>query len=384
MGEPEARLQRAIACDHGNVIGGHDQVSALCLVDGIKECVGIQIAKLLQQFEPEIAADDRRVSEGRPAVFAHPLETPADDETDAFWDIELAHLKVTAPAPLGIEEPALFRQVLEDLLHEERVAFRLTIDRVDQRRWRWLAGERAQHRLNAGLWQRLESDPMGKALPDQRLECPREGASCVKLDVAICSDGEDGHLVLLLGDVLEQHQRGVVCPVQVVQNVEQRQGMTYTLEKLAYAVEEIETLLLGRQLKRRGNVVVYLSQLWKYLRNLTGVLTETGAEAGWPSAQGLLEHFDVRDVGGRAFHLVATPCSVEHAAGAGLKDDLLRQPRLANAGLAADQDDRAVAGDRLLHETAELGALGISADVWGTLREDRSRGGLRLFLPGDF
>ena len=86
---------------------------------------------------------------------------------------------------------------------------------------------------------RLESDPMGKALPDQRLECPREGASCVKLDVAICSDGEDGHLVLLLGDVLEQHQRGVVCPVQVVQNVEQRQGMTYTLEKLAYAVEEI-------------------------------------------------------------------------------------------------------------------------------------------------
>jgi len=147
-----------------------------------------------------------------------------------------------------------------------------------------MAGERAQHRLNAGLWQRLESDPMGKALPDQRLECPREGASCVKLDVAICSDGEDGHLVLLLGDVLEQHQRSVVCPVQVVQNVEQRQGMTYTLEKLAYAVEEIETLLLGRQLKRRGNVVVYLSQLWKYLRNLTGVLTESGAEAGWPSA----------------------------------------------------------------------------------------------------
>src|SRR5439155_5373074 len=98
--EAEARLNCVIACYGWDVIGGDDQVSALRLVYGIQEGVGVQIAKLLQQFEPEIAADDRRVSERRPAVFAHPLETPADDETDAFWDIELAHLKVTAPAPL--------------------------------------------------------------------------------------------------------------------------------------------------------------------------------------------------------------------------------------------------------------------------------------------
>src|SRR5439155_4501105 len=167
VGEPEARLLRAIACDHGNVIGGHDQVSALCLVDGIKECVGIQIAKLLQQFEPEIAADDRCVSERGPAIFADPLKAPADDETDAFGDVELADLKVRPPAPLRVEKPPLLGKVLEDFFHKEGVTFGLAVDRLDERRRWWLACERAQHGLNAGLRERLESDAVSKPLPDQ-------------------------------------------------------------------------------------------------------------------------------------------------------------------------------------------------------------------------
>ena len=69
--------------------------------------------------------------------------------------------------PFSVEQPSLLREVLEDLFDEEGVAFRLPVDRLDQRRGRLLAGESAQHILNTGLRKRLESDAVGEALPDQ-------------------------------------------------------------------------------------------------------------------------------------------------------------------------------------------------------------------------
>src|SRR5439155_25481277 len=137
-----------------------------------------------------------------PAVFAHPLEAAGDDEPDAFWHVELADLKVRPPAPLCVEEPPLLREVLEDFFHKEGVAFGLTVNRLDEHGWRRLAGERVQHRLDSGFRERLESDAMGEALADERLEGLGEGTRCVELDVAIRCDGEDGHLVLMLGYVL--------------------------------------------------------------------------------------------------------------------------------------------------------------------------------------
>ena len=64
-------------------------------------------------------------------------------------------MQIGAPAPFAVEQPALLREVLEDLLHEERVPFCFTIDRLDERgRWR-LTREGAKHRLNACLRKRL-------------------------------------------------------------------------------------------------------------------------------------------------------------------------------------------------------------------------------------
>ena len=166
MGEAEARLGRVIAC-HGNIISSDDQVRALRVIDGVQEGVGVQVTELLQQFEAEIAADDGGVCQRYSALFADPLEAPADDKTDAFGHVELADLKVRPPAPLRVKQPPLLGQVLEDFFHKEGVTFGLAVDRLDERRRWWLACERAQHGLNAGLRERLESDAVSKPLPDQ-------------------------------------------------------------------------------------------------------------------------------------------------------------------------------------------------------------------------
>src|SRR5439155_8584753 len=117
----------------------------------------------------------------------------------------------------------------------------------------------------------------------------------------------------------------------------------------------------------------------------SGVLTESQTQrVGGRQAYRLLERFDEGDIWRRALHLVAAASAVHHAASSRLQHQLLRQPGLADAGLAADENDRAMAGDRLLHEAAELGALRFSADVGCALREDGSRrNGGRFLLPGD-
>ena len=86
--------------------------------------------------------------------------------------------------------------------------------------------------------------------------------------------------------------------MQVVQDMKQWERMTHALEELANAVEEVKPLLFGRQLQRRWYVVKYLSKLWKDFRYLARVFTERGTEARGPSAQRLLKHFNVRDIGG--------------------------------------------------------------------------------------
>ena len=202
VGEAEAGLDGVIGGGCRKIIRGNDQIGTLSLVDGIEEAISAELSEGLKHLEAEVAADDRCVGKRGTAVLAHALEAPANDKTDAFRHVELADLKVRPPAPLCVEEPSLLREVLEDFFHKEGVAFGLTVDRLDERGRRRLGGESAQHRLDSGFRKWLESDTVGEALPDERLEGLGEGTRCVELDVAIRCDGEDGHLVLMLGDVL--------------------------------------------------------------------------------------------------------------------------------------------------------------------------------------
>ena len=76
-------------------------------------------------------------------------------------------MKVGPPAPFRIEQPSLLREVLEDLLDEERVAFGLPVDRLDEHCRRGLTSECLEHRRDARLRKWLQSDAVSEALPDQ-------------------------------------------------------------------------------------------------------------------------------------------------------------------------------------------------------------------------
>ncbi len=141
--------------------------------------------------------------------------------------------------------------------------------------------------------------------------------------------------------------------------------------------------MLGRQLQRRRNIVVNAPQLRHYLRELAYGIAEGGPELGRVAEpQGLLDHLDKRDIRRRALHLIAAAGAVKHTALPCLEDEFLRQPRLAHTGLAADEDDRTLADNRLLHESAQLRALFLATDVRRPFGEDRSCGGGGSFFRG--
>ena len=125
-------------------------------------------------------------------------------------------------------------------------------------------------------------------------------------------------------------------------------------------VEEVAALLLGREVERLADVGEAAPELGDHARDLGRVLAEVVADdLGRHDRQRLLEHLDERRVGDGALRLVAPPEDRERAALLGLADQLAHQRRLADAGLAADEDEPAVA--RRAPRRARFRSVAISA-----------------------
>jgi hypothetical protein len=110
--------------------------------------------------------------------------------------------------------------VLEDLLGEERTAFRLGIDHVDKPGGRFLVGQRPQHLGHAFLRQAPEREAPGQSPTGQFLEGAGQGTAGVDLAVAVQPHHEDGYFGDSLGQVRDQEHGGLVGPVDVVENEE--------------------------------------------------------------------------------------------------------------------------------------------------------------------
>ena len=74
---------------------------------------------------------------------------------------------------------------------------------------------------NTGLQQRLKRYAVGQPLAQQRVDRLLYRAA-LELYVAVGGDGQDGHLVLVLGNVLHQRRRAYIGPLQVVDYHQQR------------------------------------------------------------------------------------------------------------------------------------------------------------------
>ena len=140
---------------------------SLRLLDGIEHVLGIEAVDRLQNTRIEDSADHCCRPENPGRGFLQPLQTPPDDETNAFGNVELRDGNPIDPVPVLVEEPLLFPQVLEHLFHEERVPFGLSVDHVNERARRRATGK-ALDELGRGPFRKpAQRDAMAEALTNE-------------------------------------------------------------------------------------------------------------------------------------------------------------------------------------------------------------------------
>ena len=233
-----------------------------------------------------------------------------------------------------------------------------------------------QQLLHARLVQPPERDPRRQPLPQQRFERLRERPLHVELDVAVRADDEQPHRGEVRREVLQQLERRFVGPVQVVQQDHARRLLRRALDVLEEGAEDQAALLIGRHVRQRRDVAVGAAQARHDRRDLRGEIAHRRAHGLRQQPHGLLGHLDERHERRRALHLVAVAGQTEAAALPRLGHQLARETRLADARLAADQHQAAVARQHAIEQTRELGGLGVAPDERRALvRLRRRRGG---------
>ena len=197
-----------------------------------------------------------------------------------------------------------------------------------------------EERGDAVLGEAAEQDLLGQPLAQEVGEHGGERAAGLELGVAVGPDDEHRDLRQPLRQVLDQEQRRLVGPVQVLEDEHQRRVARGALDELGDAVQQVAALLLGRQRHRLGDVGVADAQLGHELGDLGRVLAERLAQhLGRHLARRLLDVLDGGQVGRRA--LLVDAVAGEHAQTEPprLGGRLLDEARLADAGLAADEHE---------------------------------------------
>ena len=223
----EQRLAHELVCErepHDAASTRHEQAGSFGFVDRVDELVLGQIAQRVRKSKPK-SRPIGHTAVSTAGVVLQCLQPALDREADALGDFEVESIEIAAPAGL-VEQDVLLDELLHDLTEEERVAVRRLVEGADERagggapptacrrsptsvrssapmsmvstRWRWCSWASV-----AMQWHRADSASSGR--------CRRRGSAARQLG----------------GEVLEEHERRTIGPVQIVeqdQDGEARRG----------------------------------------------------------------------------------------------------------------------------------------------------------------
>ena len=363
-----------------------DQPGPFRLLEPVDQLVLARARDRLEQRDVEDAPDERGRREELAGLVAQPFQPPADHQPHGLGNVELRDVDVGAPVTLRVEQAALLEQVLEHLLDEEGVAVALVVDRTDQPFGRLLAGQRAEHRRHAPALETPQGQPLREPAAAEVFDRARERTPHLELDVTVGAEDQDRQLGQPVGHVLEQQQRRLIGPVKVVEDDQQRSDLCRPRQEVADRVEQVAPFLLRRQVHRRWDVVEGAPELRADARDLSGRFSEDRPERlrALGAGEGLLEDLDPRGVRSGALPLDAVSGQDADAQAIGLRRELLRQARLAHAGLTADQHQGAPSRGGVLERAPEIGQFLLALDEGCALQHPRAgRGRRRALAPVD-
>jgi hypothetical protein len=212
------------------------------------------------------------------------------------------------------------------------------------------------------------SEPLASKL-NQRL-CQR--ITQARVDVPVGADHEQPSVGERPREELQKQKGRRVRRVEVIENEHDRLGQRCGAEERAGRLEQAEAGTFRVSEGRNWKLAVELGQLGKDLHEVRGSAAELAAEQlGIAISHIRAKRLYPRPVGRRAAGLPAASDEDVDSVLPGAIGELLDEPALADAGLAADQEEAALAGKRLVETMKELAQLSVAADEQAKLSRCR-------------
>ena len=263
--------------------------------------------------------------------------------------------------------PAVVAGRDEQFLGEERVAVRAGMDRLDEGRREVVPGDGLELGGDVAQVERLETDPFDAPTPLKLGQIRQQRMPPMELVGAVRHDDRDRRVAEVAHKEPEQVARGPIGPVEILDEEEEGRGCREAFED---AEEELEQPALGRPDAQVGDRPV---DRCPEIREESGELRAArpddgvqllGRRTAYEAAQGL----DHRCVWQRPFaDLDAAADEDRHPLLTRQLRHLGDEPRLADPGLARDEQRAASAAARVIECGAHAFGFGHPAD------EDRAR-----------
>ena len=252
-----------------------------------------------------------------------------------------------------------------DLGHEKGVAFSVAVDGLDQFRRRLSAADVPNQLADVFALESSKFFPMIGVAAGQLGQGIGQRVGASHLSIPVGPDDQDLAIWQLAGQVFQQQQRRLVCPMQIIQHQHQWLGLGKAREKIRNRVKQSEARLFrlkGRRRLKAGQFVTYLGN----------DLADVGCSGAHLGAKGCgvgtldigTDGLDPRPVGRCAFLLVTPPPPHLCAQRFGVGGQFLGRACLPDARFAGQHHHPAVARHGIVHGSPETGHLPVAADEY--------------------
>ncbi len=352
----DERVREAMPSDGLGDLG--DDARADRFVEPFEELLGRRPGERREHVEAELATDRRRDAQHLVAGGGEPLQPSPDHLAHALRHGELGagDLSLGAEAPFGHQET-------HDLADEERIALGLAVHRRDELGRRCRPRRHLDVARHVVLGEAAQGETASHGLAGQVAERLEQRMLAAELHVAIGADHEEPRRTHLARQELQQQERRLIGPLDVVQDEDQRLRAGGVPQKGGDAVEEPEARLLGLERGRGREVGQPLTHLGYDLGDVRGARPHLGLHALCVAVVEVgTDDLDPRPVRRCTAGLVrASPQDLE-AAHTRIRAELARGARLADPGLTGQEDEPPLAAAGVVDRTAELFDLGLAPD----------------------
>ena len=339
---PHQRVRERVAPDPPVDLLEHLRVDRL--VERGDELVAGQRPERLEQPVVDLAPDHRGDLHRLARRRRQPRDPPRRDLAHAGGDARV--LEVAAEAARALA------QVADDLLDEERVALGLGVQRGDELGRGRLGPERGHQLADLRLREAAQRHLGEHRLAPQRGDDGRERVVVGELAGAVGAEEHRAPRLRRADQVADELQRRAVGPLQVVEHEQQRGAGRDLRQQRGERVEQAMALgaAFGAAHRRRAG---RRAELGQQRGEVGGARPEPLRRAGQRrAARPAAQHLEHGPVGAGA-GLVEAAVEHDRAVAVDLARELRRHARLADPGLARDEHEPPLVGDRRVPRPAQ-------------------------------